>query len=170
MFLFSVASSEPSTLQPQPLVSRCTQTSAAATDSYCSNTNTVRSRTQPSKNIHPSTTQYPFSSERKYIWLSTKWTASNQQNLQNSFYFIFMHCFSNCLWGNVAVLRTAALSNLPEQIVSALLLSVFLCLYRRAAAWCACTSVWDGRWTWQQRSSSSSLSSVFVISARATWR
>ncbi|XP_075936056.1 microtubule organization protein AKNA [Anarhichas minor] len=43
--------SEPSSPNPQPLVSRCTQTSTAAPDSYCSHTNTVRSRTHPRQHL-----------------------------------------------------------------------------------------------------------------------
>ncbi|XP_027134409.1 AT-hook-containing transcription factor isoform X3 [Larimichthys crocea] len=40
-----LTASEPRTAQPQPRVSRCTQTSTAASDNYSSHTNTVRGRT-----------------------------------------------------------------------------------------------------------------------------
>ncbi|KAM6901527.1 microtubule organization protein AKNA [Lycodopsis pacificus] len=46
--------SEPSSPNPQPLVSRCTQTSTAAPDGYCSHTSTVRSRTHPRQRVDAS--------------------------------------------------------------------------------------------------------------------
>ncbi|XP_068430488.1 microtubule organization protein AKNA isoform X2 [Clinocottus analis] len=48
--------SESSPPNPQPLVSRCTQTSNAAPDGCCSHTNTVRSRTHPRRHLGVSET------------------------------------------------------------------------------------------------------------------
>lgn len=97
LFLFSVTAAEPSPPQPPPLVSRCTQTSTAAPESFCSQTHTVRSRTHPSKKIHlrktPNICDWAINElqeKQTVIWLTL-------------FYCNVVFCPSVTAWKDVAI-------------------------------------------------------------------